>query len=362
MALAAAQGEGEPMTRFEIRLELALADFVLSVELATDARMLGVFGASGSGKTSVLEALAGWRKDARGRAVIDGRVLFDERGALAIEARGIGYVPQDLLLVPGRSVRRQILFGPRADASSFERVVAILELGALVERDADTLSGGERQRVALARALCSRPELLLFDEPLGALDLPLRRRILPYLVRARDAFQVPAIFVSHDPLEVAALCDRTAVLERGRVVALGATQRVLRERASDLEMLENVVAATVEALEGSIALARLAGGSVVRVPSSGLAVGQAILFALAAEDVLVTTLEPHAISARNRLPARITAVHRDGGFCWLEAELDARAPTAITVALTPAAIDELELAIDKRVHLVFKTSACRVLG
>lgn len=348
------------MTRFELSVALRLAEFELQVELATDARMLGVFGASGSGKTSLLEALAGWRKDARGRAAIDGRVLFDERTQLAIEDRGIGYVPQDLLLVPGRSVRRQVLAGPRADASVFERVIAMLELGALVERDAGSLSGGERQRVALARALCSRPKLLLFDEPLGALDLPLRRRILPYLVKARDGFQVPAIFVSHDPLEVAALCDVTAVLERGRVTALGPTQRVLRERASELEMLENVLAATIEALDGAIALARLPGGSVVRVPSLGLAVGETILFALAAEDVLVTTLEPRAISARNRLAARVTALHRDGPLTWLEATLDERTP--VTVALTPAAIDELALAVSSNVHLVFKTSACRVLA
>lgn len=347
------------MTRFEIRLELPLADFALEVDLAAEARMLGVFGASGSGKTSLLEALAGWRRDARGRAEIDGRVLLDGRQRIAIERRGIGYVPQDLLLIPGRSVRHQILCGPRADQASFERLVALLGLAELVERDADTLSGGERQRVALARALCSRPALLLFDEPLGALDLPLRRRILPYLVKARDAFQVPAIFVSHDPLEVAALCDVTAVLERGRVVALGATQRVLRERASELEMLENVLAARVETLEGSIALARLAGGSQVRVPSFGLVPGETILFALAAEDVLVTTLEPHAISARNRLPARVSALHRDGPLTWLEALLDLRTP--ITVALTPAAIDELALSVGTPIHLVFKTSACRVL-
>jgi molybdate transport system ATP-binding protein len=348
------------MTRFELSLALPLADFELAVELATDARMLGVFGASGSGKTSLLEALAGWRRDVQGRAAIDGRVLFDRGASIALEARGIGYVPQDLLLVPERSVRRQVLAGPRADRGAFDRVIAMLELGELVERSVEALSGGERQRVALARALCSRPALLLYDEPLGALDLPLRRRILPYLVKARDTFRVPAIFVSHDPLEVAALCDVTAVLERGRVTALGPTQRVLRERASELEMLENVLEARVESLDGAIALARLPGGSLVRVPSLGLAAGQSILFALAAEDCFVTTLEPHAISARNRLAARVSALNREGPLTWLEALLDER--TAITVALTPAAIDELALTVDSRVHLVFKTSACRVLA
>lgn len=124
-------------------------------------------------------------------------------------------------------------------------------------------------------------------------------------------------------------------------------------------MLENVLAARVETLEGSIALARLAGGSQVRVPSFGLVPGETILFALAAEDVLVTTLEPHAISARNRLPARVSALHRDGPLTWLEALLDLRTP--ITVALTPAAIDELALSVGTPIHLVFKTSACRVL-
>ncbi len=350
---------------FEIRFELGLAGFDLAVELASAARTLGVFGPSGAGKTSLLETVAGWRKPSYGRIAVAGRVLLDRERTidLSLPERGIGYVPQDLLLFPDRSVRENVLFGPRAGLGLFGRAVEILELGALLERDCSTLSGGERQRVALARALCSEPRLLLLDEPLRALDLPLRGRILPYLLRIRDEFHLPTLFVSHDPTEVQALCDEVVVLERGSLRAQGIPAQVLRPQLTGLPTFENLFEGEIETLEGGLAVARIAPGARVLLAPVSLKPAERVLVALAADDILVSISRPAEISARNCLQAAVSSIRAEGSAAWLEARVGTPEESMLmVVALTPAAIQELRLAVGAPIYLVFKTSACRVLA
>jgi molybdate transport system ATP-binding protein len=179
-----------------------------------------LFGPSGSGKTTVLDAIAGLRRPSSGTISIHDRVLFDTRRGIDLppHRRHVGYVPQDVALFPHMNVRRNVLYGRRAGQKlSLETVVSMLEVGELVDRRVSQLSGGERQRAALARALMSAPELLLLDEPLAAVDVERRRRILPYLVRVRDELGIPVIYVSHDRAEVDQLADRVIVLDGGRV-------------------------------------------------------------------------------------------------------------------------------------------------
>lgn len=213
----------------ECAIALPLAHFTLEVELASRARAIGVFGASGAGKTSFLEALAGWRRPASGYVRVEGRELFDRSRELDVppRARGIGYVPQDLALFPHLTVRRNILYGvigkPKEHPTvTLQHVVQVLELKSLQQRPITTLSGGEQRRVALARALLSRPRLLLLDEPLSGLDDALKEKTLELLQRVRAEFGVPMIFVSHAPEEIRALCDRVIVMEGGRVLREGA--------------------------------------------------------------------------------------------------------------------------------------------
>jgi molybdate transport system ATP-binding protein len=111
---------------------------------------------------------------------------------------------------------------------SLPTVAAMLEIEHLLDRGVSQLSGGERQRVALARALMSSAAVLLLDEPLAAVDLELRRRILPYLERVRDELRVPIVYVTHAREEVHALADFVVMLERGRVVQSGEPAEVLR--------------------------------------------------------------------------------------------------------------------------------------
>jgi molybdate transport system ATP-binding protein len=222
------------------------------------------------------------------------------------------------------------------------------------------LSGGERQRVALARAICSAPKLLLLDEPLGGLDVALRRRILPYLIRVRDAFEIPILFVSHDPTEVVALCDEVAVLEDGRIRARGRPSDVLAQREFAAGGRDNVLSGIVRSIEGGTARVAVAEGKDVLVPATGLGPGERAVFAIRGEDVLVATGRPAAISARNVLAARIERAEEDGETAWVAARLDDR--TRVWAHVTPAAVRELGLTAGRDVHLVFKATSCRVLS
>lgn len=209
-------------------VRLPLAYFTLEADATLDGRVTAIFGASGAGKTALLEVIAGLRRPAAGRVCVDGAVLTDvaTRTSVPANRRAIGYVPQEGALFPHLSVRKNLLYGhdPRRSHPSgltFEHVTAVLELAPLVDRAIGTLSGGEKQRVALGRALLAAPRLLLLDEPLAGLDAPLRERLLPYLARVRDEFAIPMLYVTHSPDEVMALCDAVLVLAGGRVTARG---------------------------------------------------------------------------------------------------------------------------------------------
>jgi molybdate transport system ATP-binding protein len=209
-------------------LRLPLARFTLEVNATLSGRVTAIFGASGAGKTSLLETIAGLRRPSTGVVRLGASTLTDAAARTFVppERRAVGYVPQEGALFPHLSARRNLLYGfdprrPRPAALAFDHVAAVLELSPLLDRAIGTLSGGERQRVALGRALLAAPQLLLLDEPLAGLDAPLRDRLLPYLARVRDEFAVPMLYVTHSPDEVMALCDDVLVLARGRVTARG---------------------------------------------------------------------------------------------------------------------------------------------
>ncbi|HEX9984860.1 MAG TPA: ATP-binding cassette domain-containing protein [Thermoanaerobaculia bacterium] len=200
------------------RIALPLAHFELDVTAELTARATAITGPSGAGKTSLLELIAGLRQPTRGSISIHDRPVFDRERRIDVPARSrrVGYVPQDDALFPHLSVRRNIVYS--GASAAYDDVVSVLEIGHVLDRGVQHLSGGERKRVALARALLSRPAVLLLDEPLAGVDPELRRRVLDYLVRVRDEFPIPIVYVTHDPEEAAHICDEAVVLERGRVV------------------------------------------------------------------------------------------------------------------------------------------------
>ena len=206
-----------------VDIELRQGAFTLTAAFTLDGRAAALFGASGAGKTTILDAIAGLRTPARGTIAVGARQLFASASGVNLppHQRHVGYVPQDVALFPHMNVRRNLLYGSHSGASpDLSRVLAMLEIDGLVDRRVTDLSGGERQRVALGRALMSGPSLLLLDEPLAAVDVPLRRRILPYLRRIRDEMRIPILYVSHDREEVEELADHVVRIDGGRVTGV----------------------------------------------------------------------------------------------------------------------------------------------
>ena len=219
-----------------LRIDVTKALGATTVEAAFDSAggVTALFGASGAGKTSLINMIAGLLKPDRGRIELDGETLDDTARRIHVPAhrRRIGYVFQDARLFPHLSVVQNLDYGRRMnglpfDAAEQARVMQLLDLEKLQERRPGKLSGGEKQRVALGRALLSRPRLLLLDEPLGSLDEERKSDILPYLIRLRDQAGVPMVYVSHDADEMRQLATQVVMLRRGRVMAFGGTEVLL---------------------------------------------------------------------------------------------------------------------------------------
>jgi molybdate transport system ATP-binding protein len=214
------------MNGIEVSLQGRLGQFSLEVSFAAPASgVTALFGASGSGKTSVLRAVAGLHR-AAGSIRINDEVWQDDRRFVPTHKRPLGYVFQEASLFPHLSVRRNLEYGWRRIPHKqrrlrLEDVVELLGIAPLMQRATARLSGGERQRVAIARALLTSPRLLLMDEPLSALDHGAKQAILPYLESLHDELAIPSLYVSHDPNEVARLADHMVLLEQGRVIAHG---------------------------------------------------------------------------------------------------------------------------------------------
>ena len=211
-----------------VEIEKRLGDFALGARFESAGGITAVFGPSGAGKTTLVNAIAGLIAPDRGRIAIDGTVLFDSERRINLppHRREIGYIFQEGRLFPHFSVSRNLDYGRRMrglpeDAKQLERIVSLLDIGHLLERRPGKLSGGERQRVAIGRALLARPRLLLLDEPLASLDAARKREILPYLERMRDEFGVPMVYVSHQAAELRRIATAVVRLEAGRVAAAG---------------------------------------------------------------------------------------------------------------------------------------------
>jgi molybdate transport system ATP-binding protein len=214
-----------------VNVSKRLGEFFIEASFASEGRVTGLFGASGAGKTSLINMIAGLLRPDRGTIAIDGDMLDDAAARLHIPAhrRRIGYVFQDARLFPHLDVQQNLDYGRRMnglapDPVNQTRIVDLLDIGKLKDRRPGQLSGGERQRVALGRALLAQPRLLLLDEPLGSLDEERKAEILPYLVRLRDEANVPMVYVSHDAAEMRQLATQVVMLRRGRVAAFGGAE------------------------------------------------------------------------------------------------------------------------------------------
>ena len=344
--------------------------FALDVSFAADAGVTILFGASGSGKTTILRAVAGLARPDAGRIAIGDRTLFDSHASVDVPVphRRIGYVFQQLALFPHLTVAQNIAYGLAAlpAAARLARVAEAAEsfrITNLLERRPRQISGGEQQRTALARALVTNPDALLLDEPLSALDYAIQLHIMEDLRRWNAERRIPILYVTHSHREAFALGERLIALEHGRILASGTPHDVLDHPAqatlAELAGFENVFDASVTARRDRAGTMQcvIAGTSTeIEVPLGTAAVGAAVRVAIRAGDILLADREPVGLSARNVFRGTVVDYGLHGSTVVATIDADAR----FVVHLTPGGADTLGLRAGTRVWLVIKTYSCRV--
>ncbi len=347
---------------WEVDLRARAGGFQLEAAFSLEGPVVALFGPSGSGKTTLVECLAGVRA-AEGTLRVGGRTwLAPGRPAIPAAGRRVGWVPQEEALFPHRTVRGNLRFGARGEAVE-PGILETLGIAGLLDRRPGTLSGGERKRVALARALSTRPFLLLLDEPLSGVDLSRRARVFHHLLRARRAFPVPMLYVSHEPAEVLAVADQVVLLEAGRVVAAGEPASLLADatalRFLDRLGFENVlrverVAGDPAARADSVARAvevRTAGGRHLVAPPAPHSADREGWLAVRAEDVILASEEPRGLSARNVVKGTVAALEESRGHLLVQV----RAGDLWVATLTRRAVRELGLRPGAACWVIVKT-------
>jgi molybdate transport system ATP-binding protein len=344
-----------------------LGGFTLDAAFASAGGLIALFGRSGAGKTSLVNAIAGLYRPERGRIAIDDAVLTDTATGRFVPAhrRRVGYVFQEGRLFPHLNVRQNLVYGrwfaPRAErGGEFDQVVGLLGIDHLLGRRPANLSGGEKQRVAIGRALLARPRLLVMDEPLASLDERRRGEILPYIERLRDETRVPIVYVSHSIPEVARLATTLVVLSEGKVAAIGPTAEVMGR--IDLFPL------TGRAEAGAILSTRIAGhdrafgltvleaaSGELRVPRLDLPIGATLRVRIRARDVMIALTPPQNLSALNVLPGTVAEIAGGDGPI-VQLRLDC-AGEALVARLTRRSVQALGLVPGLRVHAVIKSIA-----
>jgi molybdate transport system ATP-binding protein len=310
----------------DIAVRHRLGGFVLDAAFRSDGRLTALFGASGSGKTSLVNVIGGLIRPETGHVRLDGEALVDRAGGVFVpkHRRRIGYVFQEARLFPHLSVRQNLMFGrwfsPRAGRNGIDlpAVLDLLGIGHLLARRPHGLSGGEKQRVAIGRALLSNPRLLLMDEPLASLDEARKAEILPYIERLRDESLIPIVYVSHSMAEVARLATTVAIIDGGRVAACGPTSEILSRL--DLAMLpgapeaSSLIEARVTGFDEAFGLTRLeTRAGPLLVSRGGLATGRSIRIRILASDVMISLAPLRNVSALNQLPGTVAEIGAAAG-------------------------------------------------
>lgn len=347
----------------DIDVRLPLSTMSLEVRCGLDDGTTALVGKSGSGKTSLLETIAGLRRTASGRITLDGETLLDSEGDVDVppEKRRIGYVPQDAALFPHLTVEQNIRFS-RQGSARFDDLCDVLEIEHLLARYPRTLSGGEKQRVALARALMTSPRLLLLDEPLAGIDQPLKEKIVASLRHVRDALRVPMIYVTHQVVEALALSRTAMVLDSGKMISYGSSDEILHDRrvAGD-DAVENVfeVAEPDHRRELGLTRVRASHGIELFLPHEKVRdAAFPLTVRISGDEIVLFAAHPGVLSARNVLRGVVRVATRHDG----NVELRIDTPLPLRVRITEAAADELKIAEGKEVWLAIRAHAFVVLG
>jgi len=351
-----------------------LGALTMDVAFESQGGLTAIFGSSGSGKTSVINVIAGLIQPRFARIILDDLVLEDtERNiSVPVHKRRIGYVFQEARLFPHLTVAQNLAFGrwfsPEAERyAKRDQVIDLLGLGSLLQRKPAGLSGGEKQRVAIGRALLASPRLLLMDEPLASLDQPRKAEIMPFIERLRDELHIPILYVSHSINEVMRLANTVAVLNAGKLVAFGPAAEV----AQHLDLLQSedgdeggtLLTMQIASYDAGFDMTELksANGS-ARVPGHIGKPGEAMRIRIRSRDVMLATERPKHISALNIFSGNIAAMD-NVGTSGMAVKIDCGGDI-IQSRITRASAAALGLAMGQKAYAIVKAvsvaSATRV--
>jgi molybdate transport system ATP-binding protein len=346
-------------------------NFTLHVAFTIAPGITIIFGPSGAGKTTLLDCVAGLANPSSGTIAVGERILFDQaHGAnVPVQNRNAGYVFQDLALFPHLTVEKNVeygLAGPKQERR--KKSAAVLEsfrIADLRDRKPKEISGGERQRAALARALVTDPCVLLLDEPMAALDAATKSKIIDDLRAWNALHNIPILYITHNREEVFALGDRVLVLENGRITADGTPHAVMtaprRESMAQLIGLENIFLAVVGAAheDRGTMICRIADSTVeLETPLLRAESGPKLFIGIRAGDILLATVHPVGLSARNVIPGRVLSLEQRDVIVVVRVNCGVE----IEVHLTMAARDSLELQPGREVWLIVKTHSCHLMA
>jgi molybdate transport system ATP-binding protein len=350
-----------------IDIKHRLGSFELDARFGAGSGLVALFGRSGSGKTSVINIIAGLIRPEHGQVTVEGVTLVDAARGIFVPShrRRIGYVFQEARLFPHLTVRQNLLYGrwfaPRTGrGDDLDRVVDLLGIGGLLDRRPGRLSGGEKQRVAIGRALLAAPRVLLMDEPLASLDEARKAEILPYIERLRDEGGVPIVYVSHSLAEVARLASTVVVLAEGRVAAIGPIHEIMQRldlfplstRPEIGALIEAVIERHEEA-SGLTVLQSRAGRW--RLPRLAMPVESRVRISVRALDVMLAKTAPVDISALNVMSGVVVEVRADSGPV-VDVRLDCSGETLIA-RLTRYSMERLDLKPGAAVFALIKSVA-----
>jgi molybdate transport system ATP-binding protein len=338
--------------------------FTLEADIALTGDHTGLFGPSGSGKSTLVGMLAGLVKPDSGEIVLDGDTLFNSTRRIHQPPgkRRIALVFQQHELFQHLNVRNNLLYGykrcaPRHRKVDFDHLVAVLNIGHLLERSIDGLSGGEKQRVAIGRAVLSNPRLLLMDEPLSALDDNLRFPIITYLKSACQEFCIPYLFISHSLLEMRLMADQVLPVTDGRVGVQTSPEQLARSRMGQSPVgYINILRLRSFRRIGDLYTYTWGENELFISAGSGQPEG---MFELSSKDVILFKRHPEAISARNLLACTVVDMFRSGGRVGVEL---ASGGERLVAEVVDQAADELGIVIGCEVYAAIKASAFRRLA